>query len=106
MFEDILNYQPRCVQEEADKRLILQYSSQEELYERSNLIAHYTASGFIMNRNLDKVLFAYHNIYDSYAWSGGHNDGDQDFLRVALKEGGRGTWGETAGMSQRRNRRP
>ena len=29
---------------------------------------------------------AYHRIYDSWAWLGGHADGDHDLLRVALKE--------------------
>ena len=86
MLEDILNYQPKNQQEEADKKLILQITQQDELYNRSNLVAHYTSSGFIMNKTLDKVLFAYHNIYDSFAWSGGHNDGDQNFLKVAIKE--------------------
>ena len=28
----------------------------------------------------------YHNIYDSWAWTGGHCDGDSDVLHVALKE--------------------
>ena len=86
MINDIIDYQPNNEQELADKKLILQYLDQDKLYFRTNLMAHYTSSGFIMNKNLDKVLFAYHNIYDSFAWSGGHNDGDQNFLRVALKE--------------------
>jgi ADP-ribose pyrophosphatase YjhB (NUDIX family) len=86
MIKDIIDYQPNTQQEAADKELILQYLDQNGLYLRSNLIAHYTSSGFIMNKTLDKVLFAYHNIYDSFAWSGGHNDGNQDFLSVALKE--------------------
>ena len=29
---------------------------------------------------------AYHNIYQSYSWLGGHNDGDQDFKHVAYRE--------------------
>ena len=28
----------------------------------------------------------YHKIYNSWAWTGGHNDGDTNFLRVAIKE--------------------
>ncbi len=28
----------------------------------------------------------YHNIYNSWAWTGGHADGDTDLLHVALKE--------------------
>ena len=29
---------------------------------------------------------AYHNIYDSWAWLGGHADGEEDLLKVALRE--------------------
>ena len=28
----------------------------------------------------------YHNIYKSWAWTGGHADGDSDLIHVALKE--------------------
>lgn len=28
----------------------------------------------------------YHNIYQSWAWPGGHADGEEDLLRVALRE--------------------
>ena len=29
---------------------------------------------------------AYHNIYDSWSWLGGHADGEEDLLSVAMKE--------------------
>lgn len=29
---------------------------------------------------------AYHRIYDSWAWTGGHADGESDLLRVAIRE--------------------
>ena len=28
----------------------------------------------------------YHNIYQSWAWTGGHSDGEADLLKVAIKE--------------------
>ncbi len=28
----------------------------------------------------------YHKIYNSWAWTGGHSDGDSDILYVAMKE--------------------
>ena len=28
----------------------------------------------------------YHNIYKSWAWTGGHSDGDSNLLNVALRE--------------------
>ncbi len=35
---------------------------------------------------MDKVLFVHHNIYNSWAWVGGHNDGNPDLLEVAVIE--------------------
>lgn len=32
------------------------------------------------------MLMAYHNLYDSWSWLGGHADGDHDLLAVALRE--------------------
>ena len=38
------------------------------------------------NKDRNKILMIHHNIYNSWAWVGGHADGDDDFLRVARKE--------------------
>lgn len=32
------------------------------------------------------VLMVYHNIYQSWTWTGGHSDGEADLLKVAIKE--------------------
>jgi len=53
---------------------------------RDNLIGHLTSSAWVVNRERTKVLFAFHNIYKSWAWLGGHADGDLDLLHVAQKE--------------------
>lgn len=45
-----------------------------------------TASAWIVNPGRTKVLMAYHNIYRSWAWLGGHADGERDLLQVALRE--------------------
>ena len=45
-----------------------------------------TASAWVVNKDRSKILLAYHNIYDSWAWLGGHADGEKDLLKVALKE--------------------
>ena len=54
--------------------------------DRSNLAAHFSSSAIVVNEQMDKVLFAYHNIYDSWGWVGGHNDGNPDPLAVAIEE--------------------
>ena len=58
----------------------------EDMLTRENKICHFTASNWIVNKEKTKVLMIYHNIYKSWAWVGGHADGDADLLHVALKE--------------------
>lgn len=84
---EIKKYTPFNEQETKDKELILNcISNYNNLLTRENSVAHFTASGYIVNKTRDKVLMIYHKIYNSWAWTGGHNDGDDDFLHVAIKE--------------------
>ena len=83
----IENYNPVNEQEESDKQLMLEYIENfEDTLTRENRTCHFTASSWIVNKERTKVLMIYHNIYDSWAWTGGHCDGDPDVLHVALKE--------------------
>lgn len=86
--DDILNFEPSCEQEENDKKLIeaLIKEYKDKLLYRECELFHLTSSGFTMNQNLDKTLMVYHNIYDSWSWIGGHADGENNLLAVALKE--------------------
>ncbi|MEY3431901.1 MAG: hypothetical protein RIS53_799 [Bacillota bacterium] len=85
--EQIAAYQPFNEQEAFDKKAILAFIDRNPDYLlRSNLIAHFTVSTIVVNESMDKVLFAHHNIYKSWGWLGGHNDGDEDMLKVAMKE--------------------
>ncbi|MGM9987633.1 MAG: NUDIX hydrolase [Bacillaceae bacterium] len=86
--QTILDYLPRNEQEQSDKRVILTYIEQfpETILTRENEFAHMTSSGFIMNPSLTKVLMIHHNIYNTWAWTGGHADGESDLLHVAIKE--------------------
>lgn len=85
--EAIQNYTPFNEQEAADKALILDFLSKNtDAFYRTNLAAHMTASAWVVNSARDKVLMVYHKIYDSWSWTGGHADGDEDLARVALRE--------------------
>lgn len=87
IYNDILNYQPYDDKEANDKRVMLKYMEIfDNLLVRDNDLAHFTVSAWVVNPNHDKVLMIYHNIYDSWAWVGGHADGDNDFIHVARKE--------------------
>ncbi|MDD2493038.1 MAG: NUDIX hydrolase [Bacilli bacterium] len=86
--EQIEKFVPTCEQEIKDKELILECidTYQNKILTREIKIAHLTASGLICNHDFTKILMAYHNIYDSWSWTGGHVDGDFDLYEVALKE--------------------
>ena len=83
----IENYQPINMQEEQDKKVMLKYlDTFDDCLTRKNEFGHFTSSSFVVNQNHTKVLMAYHNIYKSYSWLGGHVDGCEDTLKVAIKE--------------------
>ena len=83
----IKNYQPFNEQEALDKELILQQlTSNDQVFLRQSKLAHITVSAWIINPDYQKVLMAYHNIYQSWAWLGGHADGETNLKHVILKE--------------------
>lgn len=85
--EEIKQYIPTDEQEENDKRLMLEYIRLfDTILTRECEIAHFSSSGFVVNKKRDKVLMIYHNIYQSWAWTGGHADGQEDLLQVAIRE--------------------
>lgn len=83
----LLSYTPENEQEARDREQILQWlGSGLELYSRDCAAAHLTASAWVVSPNRKKVLMAYHNLYHSWAWTGGHADGDRDLSNVAQRE--------------------
>lgn len=91
--EDIKAFCPVDEQEAADQRAMVFYIERnpDDVLLRSNEIAHMTSSSMIFNKTMDKVLMAYHNIYQNWCWTGGHADGDPDLLAVAVREAGEET---------------
>ncbi len=85
--EDIKNYIPHNEEEAQDKNVaLLSISKFNNLLTRENPLIHVTSSGYIVNKNRTKVLMVHHNIYKTWCWTGGHADGDEDLLHVAIKE--------------------
>ena len=85
--EQIERYKPYNEQEEKDKEIMLKYiNTFDDVLTRNNEFGHFTASSWVVNKEKTKVLMIYHNIYKSWAWTGGHADGDSNLLQVALKE--------------------
>ena len=87
LIEAVRTYNPWNEQEQRDRELILYHLKKtSDIFTRENCTAHMTASSWIVNSSLTKVLMIYHNVYNSWSWTGGHADGETDLLSVALRE--------------------
>ena len=85
--EQIEKYVPYNEQEQKDNEVMLRYiNTFDDVLTRDNALGHFTASSWVVNKEKTKVLMIYHNIYDSWAWTGGHADGDTDLLYTAIRE--------------------
>ena len=85
--EQIERYKPYNEQEEKDKQMMLKYiNTFNDVLTRNNEFGHFTASSWAVNKEKTKVLMIYHNIYKSWAWTGGHADGETDLLGTAIRE--------------------
>lgn len=87
LIEEIRAFEPDCEQERRDQALILDYIEKNPgALWRSDPVAHLTASAWVTNAARDRVLMVYHRLYDSWSWTGGHADGEEDLLAVAMRE--------------------
>ena len=87
IYEQIKNYRPWNEQERQDQAVILAFLDRNpDAFYRANLLAHMTASAWVVNPQRSKTLMVYHRLYDSWSWTGGHADGETDLLAVALRE--------------------
>lgn len=87
LYEQIRDYIPYNEQEQRDREVLLRWLvSGAEIFTRNNPVAHLTASAWVVSPDRKYVLMAYHNLYDSWAWLGGHADGEADLQAVAARE--------------------
>ena len=84
---NIQMFKPYNEQEEVERKMMLEYINKfDDVLTRKNQFGHFTSSAFVLNKERTKILMIYHKIYNSWAWPGGHSDGDSDLLYVAMKE--------------------
>lgn len=84
----IVRFQPKDEREEAERNVMLELIARfgDALLDRNSAFAHMTASSIIVNRDRTRTLMAFHRIYNSWAWTGGHADGESDFEAIARRE--------------------
>ncbi len=85
--EQIQNYNPYDDKEFIDKSYFINcFNNFNDLLTRKNRIVHFTSSALVLNKDRSKCLVVYHNIYDGWIYPGGHADGNEDLLAVAVRE--------------------
>ncbi len=86
--EPIVRFQPGDDREAQEQRMILGMIDRlgDAILTRESEIAHMTASSIIVSKDRRRTLMAFHRIYNSWAWTGGHADGEDDFEAVARRE--------------------
>lgn len=85
--QKIKNYVPFNEQEENDKEQMLNFIDNfDDVLTRNNSCGHFSSSAFVINKEKTKMIVVYHNIYDAWIYPGGHADGEEDLLSVAVRE--------------------
>ncbi|MDE6004573.1 MAG: NUDIX domain-containing protein, partial [Oscillospiraceae bacterium] len=88
LLTEIQSFQPYTEHEVFAQKKLLSLIEQygKKILDRDCEAGHVTCSGFILSPDLQETLMAYHLIYKSIGWTGGHADGDDDLLGVAIRE--------------------
>ena len=86
--EEIVRFSPKDGREERERAMMLDLIAQhgDRILSRESDFAHMTASSIIVGRDRTRTLMAFHRIYNSWAWTGGHADGESDFEAIARRE--------------------
>lgn len=85
--EQIENYEPFDEQEQRDKEQFLKFiKTFDDVLTRDNIFGHFSASAFVVNKEKNKMVVVYHNINDGWIYPGGHADGEDNLLNVAIRE--------------------
>ena len=88
LLSEIESFVPLTEQEAEAKQELLKLVQKydKEILSRECEAGHITCSGLVLSPDLKKTLMAYHLIYQSVGWLGGHADGEEDLSGVAFRE--------------------
>jgi len=80
------NYETHYLEEELFATRFLDLLAQPTCFERTHLPGHITGSAWIVDRDRRQTLLVHHAKLNIWVQPGGHADGDENILRVAVRE--------------------
>ncbi len=86
LVKEITSYQTRFPEEAKFIAPFLELLSQGRCFHRDHLPGHITGSAWIVNEERTKVLLVHHAKLNRWLQPGGHADGEENVLNVALRE--------------------
>lgn len=86
LVNSLRDYQTSFQEEKDFISRFLSLLSDAACYERTHLPGHITGSAWIIDSSRTQVLLVHHAKLNKWVQPGGHADGDENILRVALKE--------------------
>jgi len=85
--KEIEQFNPFNEQEVQDKKYFIKcLETFDNLLTRKNDFAHFSSSAFVVNKDHTKMLVVLHNICGAWIYPGGHADGEENLLNVAMRE--------------------
>src|SRR5258706_3664934 len=80
------SYKTEFAEEKKFLAPFLELLAHENSFQRTHLPGHITGSAWIVNREKTKTLLVHHAKLNKWVQPGGHADGDENILNVALRE--------------------
>jgi 8-oxo-dGTP pyrophosphatase MutT (NUDIX family) len=86
LVKELQSYQTSFAEEKEFTNSFLELLKSDDAFLRTHLPGHITGSAWMVNHNRTKVLLVHHAKLNRWLQPGGHADGDENVLRVALRE--------------------
>lgn len=86
LVQELQSYQTSFTEEKEFIHPFLKILENKDAFQRTHPPGHITGSAWIVNSDKTKVLLVHHAKLNKWLQPGGHADGDENVLRVALRE--------------------
>jgi 8-oxo-dGTP pyrophosphatase MutT (NUDIX family) len=86
LLQQLENYKSTYSEENVFKNQFIELLQHPDAFQRTHLPGHITGSAWIVDASKSKALLIHHAKLNRWLQPGGHADGDENVLRVALRE--------------------